>query len=270
MANTAPWFNKASGIFFLTGFFTSKLQFLPDPMVAGVFRFLSLGLYLGGYSTWFLGSAADEGYKNQLNKWYGFAQLKNQYMISSLLGFAATVISIAAVFVPALFPPAAWLYAVANAIWAISEYHKSKNPPPKEMDPNYNQSQQEDYHGYAISITAISVVTAIAATLIAVFPLAAVPITIFSLLIGGGLGVLAGEFWFNATFDKHKPDAPDNSMKPADLEANNSNQAPSSKLQRSPDQNPVHYNPIFKAPNAGFAKPNTTSTPELDSQGLGF
>lgn len=63
-----------------------------------------------GYATWFLVS---HFYPNQMpkkNEWFGFAQIKEQYLFASTLGFIATCFSIAALFVPVLFIPTSWLF----------------------------------------------------------------------------------------------------------------------------------------------------------------
>ncbi|KTD73170.1 hypothetical protein [Legionella tucsonensis] len=196
--------DKASGIFFFTGFLLSKLQYIPFPLASAIFRFVSLGIYSLAYLSWLTASLLHRDHPVNYRKWYGFAQVKEQFLLSSFVGFTATVLSVAAVFIPVLFPPAAWLFLIGNAIWAIGEYHKFKNPPTD--DANYSSTRQKNYVSYAVTSTSISLVAAIAATLIFVFPPMAIPITIFSLIICAGLGALAFEFWLNCTFGNHKPD----------------------------------------------------------------
>ena len=201
--NAEQKLEKSSGFFFFAGFMLSKLQYLPFPIVSAVFRFLSLGLYFGGYSSWFAASLMQPGQKQPKDKWYAFAKLKEQFLFSSLVGFIATALSVAAVFVPVLFPPAAWLFFLGNVIWAIGELHKLKHPPAHKED--FSHTRQKAYLSYAITTTAISLVTALAATLMVVFPPATLTITIFSLLICVGLGALALECWLNSNFGKHEP-----------------------------------------------------------------
>lgn len=200
--STTEQLNIATGFLFFAGFMLSKLQYVPFPLVSAICRFLSLGLYLTGYGLWFISNLLLTGHKQSDDKWYGFAKIKEQLLYSSLIGFVATVFSVAAVFVPVLFPPAAWLFFIGNVIWAISEYHKLKNPP---EDENFSYTKQNAYQSYAMTNAAISLVSAVAATLIFVFPLIAIPITISSLLLCIGLGVLASEYWLSAYFGDHKP-----------------------------------------------------------------
>lgn len=196
--------DKASGIFFFTGFLLSKLQYIPSPLVSALFRFISLGIYSLAYLTWFLASLLHPDQKEQhYRKWYGFAQIKEQFLFSSLIGFIATILSVAAVFVPPLLPIAALLFFIGNLMWAIGEYHKFKSPPP--LDQNFSMARQKSYVSYAATSTAISLVAAIAATLIFFFPPLAIPITIFSVLVCIGLGALAFEFWLNSNFGKVAP-----------------------------------------------------------------
>lgn len=202
MAN-AKHFDKASGIFFFSGFMLSKFQYLPFPLASAIFRFTSLGSYLLAYGSWFLANLLHSGHQEREDKWYGFAKIKEQFLFSSLLGFIATILSVVAVVLPVLFPPAAWLFLLGNLIWAIGEYHKLNNPPADDAD--FSQTRQQAYFAYAATTTAISLVTAVAATLMLIFPPAAIPITIFSLLICVGLGALALEHWMDSSFGAHEP-----------------------------------------------------------------
>lgn len=118
--------DKASGIFFFAGFLLSKLQYIPFPLASAIFRFISLGIYSLAYLCWLTASLLHPDHPVNYRKWYGFAQIKEQFLLSSFVGLTATVLSVAAVFVPVLFPPAAWLFLIGNAIWAIGEYHKLK------------------------------------------------------------------------------------------------------------------------------------------------
>ncbi|QMT60430.1 hypothetical protein [Legionella sp. PC997] len=235
--------DKASGIFFFAGFLLSKLQYIPFPLAASIFRFLSLGVYGLAYLSWFTACHLHPDHPEHYRKWYGFAQIKEQFIFSSAIGFTATVISVAAIFVPALFPPAAWLFLLGNIIWAIGEYHKLKNPPP--ADENFSSTRQKAYVSYAVTSTAISLVAALAATFILLFPPLAIPITIFSLLICVGLGALAFEFWLNANLGQHEPDLrPDSyfemteTLKPS----------PSLDHSNSPEPEPSCFNGLFSDP----------------------
>ncbi|KTD15629.1 hypothetical protein Lgra_0295 [Legionella gratiana] len=193
---------KASGIFFFSGFLLSKLQYLPFPLVSAIFRFISLGIYFLAYGSWSIACLLHPDHNEHHHKWYGFAQIKEQLLFSSFVGLVATVLSVAAVLVPVLFPPAAWLFLIGNVLWAIGEYHKLKNPPQSKEDFSY--TQQKNYLYYAITSCAISLVTAISATLIVAFPPLTIPITIFSLLLYVGLGALAFEYWLNSKTSENR------------------------------------------------------------------
>lgn len=201
--SVAKKLDKASGLFFFAGFLLSKLQYIPFPQASAILRFISLGIYLMAYGCWHAASLLHPDQKVRKNKWYSFAQIKEQFLFSSLVGFIATVMSIAAVFIPVLFPPAAWLFLVGNAIWTIGEYNKFKNPP--QNDANFSYTRQKSYLYYSVTSTSISLITAVSATLIFVFPPIAIPITIFSLILCVGLGVFAFEFWLDSSFGDHKP-----------------------------------------------------------------
>ncbi|WP_131794698.1 hypothetical protein [Fluoribacter gormanii] len=235
--------DKASGIFFFAGFLLSKLQYIPFPLVSAIFRFISLGVYSLAYLSWFIACHLHPDHPEHYRKWYGFAQIKEQFLFSSIIGFTATIISVAAVFVPALFPPAAWLFLLGNIIWSIGEYHKFKNPPPG--DESFSSTRQKAYVSYAITSTAISLVAATAATLIFFFPPMAIPITIFSLLVCVGLGAFAFEFWLNCNFGQHEPDQP-----PESYYEMSGILRPSVSVEhsKSPEQEPSCFNCLFSNP----------------------
>lgn len=197
--------DRTSGFFFFSGFMLSKLQYVPFALVAGTFRFLSLGFYLVGYGLWFASNYLRPGHQQHHNEWYGFAKMKEQFILSSAIGFIATALSVAAVFLPVLFPPAAWLFVLGNVVWAIGEYHKLKNPP--KDDDDFSTSRQKAYLAYTVTTTGISLITAVSATLMILFPPVAIPITIFSLLLCTGLGFLSFEFWLNSSYGAHKADS---------------------------------------------------------------
>lgn len=195
--------SKSSGGLFFSGFMLSKLQYLPFPVVSAAFRFISLGLYLLGYISWFVASLLQPDHKHHHDKWYGFAKIKEQFLLSSCIGFIGAILSVVAVFIPILFPPAAFIFFLGNIIWTIGEFHKLKNPP--GHDEHFSSTQQKSYVHYAVTTTAISLITAVAATLMVIFPAMTLTITIFSLLVCVGLGALAFEFWLDTNFGKHSP-----------------------------------------------------------------
>jgi len=195
--------DEASGYFFLSGLVLSKFQIVPVALVSSIFKLISLTLYLIGYILWFIASHLHPDHKINKTKWYNFIQLKEQNRLSAILGLIATVLSFAAIVVPVMFPPACWIYLVANIIWTIGAYNKLKNPPPHET--TYSHTRQKEFLFYAFTATMISLITAIAATFILVFPIMAIPITIASILICAVLGVHALEHWLNYRYGTHEP-----------------------------------------------------------------
>lgn len=248
--------DKASGVFFFTGFLLSKLQYIPFPLASAIFRFVSLGIYSLAYLSWLTASLLHPDHPVNYRKWYGFAQIKEQFLLSSFVGLTATIISVAAVFIPALFPPAAWLFLIGNAIWAIGEYHKFKNPP--KEDANYSSARQKSYVSYAVTSTSISLVAAVAATLIFFFPPMAIPITIFSLIICAGLGALAFEFWLNCTFGNHKPD-----QTPESYTEMGDSLGPSISEEPSNSPEPGYFNCLFPKSTKKSSTANTIESIEL-------
>jgi glucan phosphoethanolaminetransferase (alkaline phosphatase superfamily) len=193
---------KASGLLFFAGFFLSKFQYVPFMELSAIFRFVSLGMYLLAYGLWFTANLLHPDHKVHQNKWYGFAQIKEQFLFSSFIGLVATLLSVAAIALPVLLPPAAILFLIGNVLWTIGEYHKLKNP--LHNDPQFSHTRQRDYLSYAMTTTTISLISAIAAILIFAFPPITIPVTIFSVLLCVGLGVFAFEFYLKSNFGEHK------------------------------------------------------------------
>ncbi|ARB91083.1 hypothetical protein [Legionella longbeachae] len=249
---------KTSGIFFFLGFLLSKLQYLPFPLVSTIFKFLSLGIYSLAYGSWSIACLLHPDHKEHHQKWYGFAQIKEQFFFSSFLGLIATGLSIAAVFVPVLFPAAAWLFLVGNVLWTIGEYHKLKNPPQDNEDFSY--TQQKNYLYYAITSCVISLVSAVSATLVVAFPPFLIPITIFSLLLYTGLGSLAFEYWLHSKSSDNPL-----SIKGSYYQMNDSLGPPISP-KKSNAPGPGLTNSIFKRPEDEISEIELTTinTPDID------
>jgi hypothetical protein len=194
--------NNASGGLFFSAFMLSKLQYIPLPLVSAIFRFISLGLYMLGYVAWFFASYFQQEHKEHQDKWYGFAKIKEQFLLSSFIGFIGALVSIGAVFLPILLPFAAALFLLGNIIWAIGEFHKYRNPP--AHDDNFSLTRQKSYVAYAATATSISFVALVSCILMMTLPFIALPITIFSLVLYVGLGALALEFWLNSYSGNHE------------------------------------------------------------------
>ncbi|MDR3501830.1 MAG: hypothetical protein P4L79_04530 [Legionella sp.] len=238
MPNT-KYLEKSSGPLFFTGFIASKLQYVPFAAAAAAFRFISLGLYLIAYSFWFAASYNQSEHERADKEWYGFAQIKEQFLFSSLAGFIATVVSVAAIFVPALFPPAAWLFVLGNTLWTIGEYHKLNNPP---KDQDFSYSQQEAYTSYAVSTSIISVISAISATIMFLFPPITMALSIFTILVCAGFGVLACEYLLDYNFGDH----PTTFTSSADAMEKGLGAGVSPQNNPSHTHEPVHTKKIFQ------------------------
>lgn len=188
--------NKTSSILFLTGNLLSKFQYIPYPLASGICRFLSLGIFLLAYGLTMTASTLEPDEIEYQDQWYDFAQIKEQFIFSSSIGLVATIVSIVALFVPAMLPLAAWLFLLGNTIWAVGEYHKLNNPPAHST--NFSYQTQNTNVAYALTSTASSLVSAIATTLILLFPAIALPITVLSVLLGLSLAVCTFNIWLNA------------------------------------------------------------------------
>jgi hypothetical protein len=194
--------DKASGFFFLAGFLAGKIRYLPLTIVSSILTSLSLALYLTGYTLWFIASHLYPEHAQHKDKWYGFAQFKEQNLLAAALGLIATVLSVSAIFFPILLIPAAWAFLASNSIWTIGEYHKLNNPHP--LDETYSHTHQKSYLNYAITMTAIAAITAASTTLIFFFPPIAIPLLFLSTVVCLGLGAMAIESWLNFSFGNHK------------------------------------------------------------------
>lgn len=193
--------DKASSYFFLLGFFLSKIQYIPLTIISSTLKFSSLIMYFLGYLLWIIGSHIYPDHNRLKNQWYGFAQFKEQYQCAAIIGLIATVLSIIAIFVPILILPAAWLFLSSNVIWTIGEYHKLNNPPEYEL--NYSHGHQSVYLSYAMTMSTITLLTAVTTTLMIIFPLIALPVFMGGALLGIGLGALGLEYWLEFSFGNH-------------------------------------------------------------------
>jgi hypothetical protein len=155
------------------------------------------------YGLWFVANLFYPDHKKRQEKWYGFAQFKEQLMYSSIIGFVATLLSVGAIFCPPLILPAVWLYLIGGIFWNIGEYHKFKNPPLDDL--NFSSAKQNAYFSYSITATSMSFVAALATTIIYFFPPITIPVLVISALLSTALGALALEYWSSFTFGGHKP-----------------------------------------------------------------
>lgn len=185
----------------MAGFVTARLKYVPIFIVSAVLNLVSLLAFLVAYVTWY---AAALFYPNQPRKdkfWYGFADFKDQYQISALLGVIASIFCIIA---PPLIIPTAWLYTISNIFWTISEFHKQENPPLD--DELYSSTKQAQYLRYTFFVASGSLIAALTATMAFLFPPAAVFIIAGGTILGIGLTIASLYIWTQAAFGNHSPD----------------------------------------------------------------
>ncbi|WP_173237143.1 hypothetical protein [Legionella antarctica] len=194
---------KVSSFFFFSGFVFGKIQNLPIPVVSPALNAVSLTFYMMGYAVWFLASHFYPNHIPKEEEWYGFAQFKEQYLFAATLGLLATGLSIAGFFMPVLLIPAGWTFLASNFMWTSGEYNKLNSPSPH--DKNFSYTHQKAYVSYAVTMTAMGFVAALATTAVFLFPPAAIPVLILSSIIVIGLSAFAIENWLDYTFGDHKP-----------------------------------------------------------------
>lgn len=193
--------DKISSTAFTLSLFASKVQYVPAVNIAASFlNILSISLSLLGYSLWYVASYFYPDHPPKHTEWYGFAALKEQNAYAALIGMAAAVLSMIAITTPMLAIPAAWLFFTSNVIWATSEYHKLKNPPPSQ---EYSKSYQKSYLSYAIAITSSGLTNAVATTAILLFPLYTIPVFAITGLMNLSFNLIAIEYLLNNKFSPH-------------------------------------------------------------------
>lgn len=257
MSKTTKTLDKISSYSFFAGLIASKIQYLPATIITPFLNIASISLYLLGYSVWFLTSHLYPHQPPKFNEWYGFAAFKDQNTYAAALGIAATLTGIAAIMFPVLALPAAWLFFASNSIWSISEYHKLKNP--LYGDKNYSESYQKSYLSYALSMTTVSMVGAIATTALYFFPLFFLPIMVVSTLVSVGLIATAMGYWFDFTFNEHKKTPVANPSYETMLSHGSKK---SLKLEDTHCPAPIHEKGLFSSYNQH--KTNTEYTPAIE------
>lgn len=251
--------SKSSSYFFASAFVFGKAQYLPVPLVSSSLRLISFSLSFIGYTLWLIGSSLRPDEEKYTGDWYGFAQLKEQYLYAALLGMIASLIGICAITSPVLILPSVWIFFSSNVVWSIGEFHKLNNPPAHEKEFSYGY--QQTYLMYSLTMSSIGLLTAAAATAAFIFPPAAPIIFILSSILAVGLGALAVEHWVNANFGDHsKVDA--EALKKRDTSYNTMKNALS--FNEPPAEKPS-IDPYHGASPLGSRKPSVPATTELDS-----
>ncbi|TAL62338.1 MAG: hypothetical protein EPN84_06655 [Legionella sp.] len=195
--------DNASSALFALGFTIAKIKHVPNIIFATAIDLSALGIYSSAYLLWLVSSFIHPDRARLQKEWYGFAQFREQHLLSASLGLVACIMSIIAIYFPPLVVPTAWAFLISNIIWAISEYHKLNNP--SLWDDNFSRRQQYSYVTYAMALTMISLVEALAETLALCFPEIALAIFLTSTILSIATGIYAVEYWVDANF---RPDSP--------------------------------------------------------------
>jgi hypothetical protein len=193
--------DKLSGFSFTLGMIASKIQFIPINLATPFLNLASLMLYLLGYSLWYVSSHFYPEHHPEYTKWYGFAQFKEQNSYAAFLGILGALTSMAALALPVLALPAAWIFFGCNVFWTMAWYHKLKNP---LKDEPYSEAYQRSYLSYSLAITTMGLVGALATTLVFIFPAITIPALALSGALSIGLGLVALDFFLDFTFNDHK------------------------------------------------------------------
>jgi hypothetical protein len=240
----AETLSKLSGFLFLVGLFASRLSSIPVSIVTMILNLVSTIAYLVGYISWYMASLFYPDHPRKREHWFGFAQFKQQYQISALIGAIATVLCIVT---PFLMLPIAWLYTISNLIWAISECHRKENPFPD--DPSFSSDRQTLYVRYAVLVAAGSIIASISLTIVFLFPPSAFIVLSTSSFIAAILTVFTMYYWIKSIFGRYTPDhIKESYAKLFDQLASESFQRPDTdvSLIDQPDYEEVAYRPIVQ------------------------
>lgn len=192
--------DKASSIFFFLGLISSKVRYIPLSLFWPILNTATLAFYFLGYILWLIASFLRPSLAPKKFTWYSFAEFKQQHKLAAILGVIATILSVLAIAFPILLVPASWLFLLGNCIWCVAEYHKFNNPP--LYDDNYSHEKQKIYLRYALLMTSITLVGALATTVTFCFPAIVLPVMLFSTLLGILLNLTALHEWIKySTFD---------------------------------------------------------------------
>lgn len=201
MKQHAEMLSKLSGFLFLVGLFSSRLSSIPISIVTMILNLVSTIAYLVGYIAWYAASLFYPDHPRKREYWFGFAQFKQQYQISALIGAIATILCIVT---PFLILPIAWLYTISNFIWAISECHRQENPFPD--DPTFSSARQKLYVRYAVLVAISSIIASLSVTIVFLFPPASFIVLTCSSLIAAVMTFFTMYYWIKSIFGRYTPD----------------------------------------------------------------
>ena len=184
-SKVAKLLDDITGFIFLGAFLISKAQHIPHPFVRAASKLISLSAYLVGYLLWFIATLFYDKHERVRDNWYGFAEFKEQFRATSIIGFVATVLCLT---YPVLLIPASCLFAISNVLWLIGVYHQNNTP---SFDTTVPKSEKNSYFLYVSLITASSIITTAGMIAVFLFPLIAAPILTATTVVSLGLTVSA-------------------------------------------------------------------------------
>lgn len=194
--------NRTSVAFFLLGFIADKLRFVPVALVSTIANLAALFFNFLGYLAWFAASKLYPEHPKLKQVKFGLNQFKTQNKISALLGGIAIITAAIALALPVLLIPTAWLFALSSVVWVYSEYNKKQHPFPGDKE--FSSKRQSLFLRFALALTTLSVLTAVAATLSFVFPMAAPIVLTISAIATIYMIAIIFYFWVDFTFYKFK------------------------------------------------------------------
>ncbi len=203
-SHIAKHLDKGSGYLFFIGFTASKLRNIPIGIVAIAFNLISLLTYLIGYIMWHAAALLYPHYPRKRTHWYGFSAFKTQYEIAALIGMVSAITAIICLAAPVLILPTAWLYAVSNIIWLVSELHKKNHPPP--YDEHFSSAKQSHYLRYSTLATVSSIVTAVGLTIGLFLPPVAFAVVTAATVISIAVTIVGLYYWGKCVFGSYEPD----------------------------------------------------------------
>lgn len=200
----AKHLDKGSGYLFFIGFTASKLRNIPIGVVAIIFNLISLLTYLIGYIMWHIAALLYPHYPRKQTHWYGFSAFKTQYEVAALIGLVSAITAIICLAAPVLILPTAWLYAISNMVWLVSELHKKNHPPP--YDEHFSSVKQLHYLRYSTLATVSSLVTAVGLTVGLFLPPVAFAVVTAATVISIAVTIVGLYYWGKCVFGTYEPD----------------------------------------------------------------
>lgn len=214
-------------------------------MVASICNFL-------GHSLEYLGSRYEPEHIPNDEEWFGFLDFKKQYGVAAWIGTVASVLGVGAAFFLPLILPATWLFLFGNCVKAVAEYHKYMNPPLE--DAHYSPIRQKALLNFAIANCFLSVVTAVAITLLFVFHPYTLAILIGTTVVGLAVGSVAFKYWLESYSVPDEPVLCNSYQTIEEALENTSHYEPKQELENCLDDRPIAGSGMEFFPSASHTK----------------